>query len=155
MRGGAGRLHCGSMATPSDFPARGRLKAARGTSVIFVPEGMTYELELQVRGEPVTGPLDEPIEGLIHLQARKMMTVPSGGNFVVPIFGPPRIVQGRVRYLDERVLVVHAGVNVIVALPAEDSALDLAVGPVAPNRMVNATVMPGAAFELVRKTAEV
>jgi hypothetical protein len=141
------------MASPTDFPALGKLKEARGDSVIFLPAGTTYELQLEAAGQPITGPIGELIEALIRVRARKVMTVPSGGNFVVPIFGPPRIVQGRVRYVDERCMVVHCGVNVIVELPMDDSALDLAVGPVSLNRMINATVFPGAAFELQGRAA--
>ena len=83
--------------------------------------------------------------------ARKVMTVPSGGNFVVPIFGPPRIVQGRVRYLSADVLVVHAGTNFVVQLPVSDSAFDLSSGPIAMGSMVNATVLPGATLEVVTR----
>jgi hypothetical protein len=132
------------------FPARGQLAEVHGNTVIFLPENSTYRLELQVTGQPITGPLNEPIQGLIRLRGRKLMTVPSGGNFVVPIVGPPRIVQGRVRHFDQRSLILTAGVNVIVEIPLEDSALDLSVGPVTINQLVNATVFPGGSFELTR-----
>ena len=50
---------------------------------------------------------DRPVEALVRVRARKVWTVPSGGLFVAPIFGPPRIVQGRVRALDEHEIVIR------------------------------------------------
>jgi len=147
------RYICHTMASPSDFPARGKLKEANGDHVIFQPAGTTYEIYLGVNGQPITGPIGEPIEALIRVRGRKVLTVPSGGNFIAPIYGPPRICQGRVRYVDERCMVVHCGVNIVIELPKEDSALDLAVGPVTLNGMINATVFPGAVLELQGRAA--
>ena len=62
--------------------------------------------------------------------------------------------QGRVRYLDERVLVVQAGAKVIVELPGADSAIDLGEGSITLNRMVNVVAFAGAAFELAASGAE-
>jgi len=77
--------------------------------------------------------------------------MPSGGNFVTPIFGPPRVVQGRVRYLEEGGLsAVQAGVPIIVTLPAEEVAYDLVNGPITTAAIINATILPGATFELAR-----
>jgi hypothetical protein len=81
--------------------------------------------------------------------------MPSGGNFVTPIFGPPKVVQGRVRYLEERLAVVHAGVPILLSLPAADVDFDLSSGPVVPGGIINATTFPGATIELVKTTANV
>jgi hypothetical protein len=83
------------------------------------------------------------------------MTVPSGGNFISPIFGPPRIVQGRVRFLSANVLVIHAGTNLMVELPASDTAFDLATGAIGMGSMVNATILPGGTIALASKPAAV
>ena len=83
------------------------------------------------------------------MTARKVWTVPSGGNFIAPIFGPPKTIQGRVKWLDEKTLVVHAGTSFLVELPASDQALDLANGPIEVGAMVNVTASPGATAELL------
>jgi hypothetical protein len=95
---------------------------------------------------PVDVPLNKPVELRIRVQARKVYTVPSGGNFVAPIFGPPKTIQGRVRWADEsgQRLVVHAGVPVLVELPPADSGIDLDEGPITVGRMVNVVALPGA-----------
>ena len=94
------------------------------------------------------GPIDRPVEAVIRAQARKVWTVPSGGNFVQPIFGPPRIVQGRVKWLDETTLVVQAGTHFVIDVPASDRAFGLANGAIEAGSLVNVTVLPGATFEL-------
>jgi hypothetical protein len=136
------------MPSPTDFTASGKITAANGNTVTFVPSGTNYELQLQLPENSPTTPLNAPIEGLIRVEARKVWTVPSGGNFITPIVGPPRIVQGRVRYLSPDVLVVRAGTNIIIALPDADTSFDLNSGPIAVGKMVNVTVLPGATFEL-------
>ncbi|HEV8292608.1 MAG TPA: hypothetical protein VGP94_11825, partial [Tepidisphaeraceae bacterium] len=85
-------------------------------------------------------------EGFIIVSARKIYTVPSGGNFIQPIFGPPRIIQGRVKYLDEKEMVVQAGAPIIVQLPVEEDAYDLASGDLMVASLVNVVALPGARF---------
>jgi hypothetical protein len=95
-------------------------------------------------------PSPSTISCYIRCTGRKIWTMPSGGNFITPIFGPPRIVQGRVRYLDETQAVVQAGAPVIVSLPADANAYDLVNGPIIPTTIINATTLPGATFTLAR-----
>ena len=141
------------MPSPSDFPTRGKVTAVQDGQVTFIPRDTTYEMFLKT-AKPYTGPVNAPVDALIRLSARKVYTVPSGGNFITPIFGPPKIVQGRVRYLDERLLVVQAGAKVIVELPGGDSAIDLGNGAITINTMVNVVALPGAMFELVASGEE-
>jgi hypothetical protein len=136
------------MASEMDLPARGRVTGVNGKVVTFVPAGTNYELHLEAERGPWAGPVNVPVEAVIRLRARKVMTVPSGGNFIQPIFGPPRIVQGRVRQLSAHELVIHAGTNLIVELPASDSAFDLASGAIGMGSMVNATILPGGTIAL-------
>jgi hypothetical protein len=136
------------MPSPSDFPTRGKVTAVQDGQLTFVPRDTTYELFLKT-AKPYTGPVNAPVDALIRLSARKVYTVPSGGNFITPIFGPPKIVQGRVRYLDDRYVVVQAGAKVIVELPGGDSAIDLEDGYITLNKMVNVVAFPGATFELM------
>ena len=139
------------MPTSNDFPARGKILRIEGDSLIFAPDATTYELKLQT-AKPYTGPLNTLIEAFVKLRARKLWTVASGGNFVTPIHGPTRIVQGRIKYLDNNIMVVQAGLPVIIELPASDNQYDLNRGPLAVGRLVNATILPGAAIEVQEAT---
>jgi hypothetical protein len=139
------------MANEMDFPAKGKVTRVDGKSVTFVPAGTNYELHLEAEGSGYSGAVNVPVEAVVRLRARKVMTVPSGGNFISPIFGPPRIVQGRVRCLSANVLVIHAGTNLMVELPASDSAFDLATGAIGMGSMVNATILPGGTLAMASK----
>ena len=137
------------MSTPHDFASPGKVIAVNneGRTVVFAPRGTSYELHLKC-ATPYAGPVNLPVEALIKLAARKVYTVPSGGNFVTPIMGPPKIVQGRVRSASDKQLVIRAGTNFIGDLPAADTAIDLGNGAIALNTMVNVVALPGASFEL-------
>jgi hypothetical protein len=129
-------------------PARGKITSTAGGVVKFAPSDTNYVLHLSA--PEVAGPLNTLIEGLIRVTARKVYTVPSGGNFITPIFGPPKTIQGRVRALNGRLMVVQAGAPVYVELPAEASAVELANGPISVGSLVNVVALPGATFELVK-----
>ncbi len=133
------------MGSINDFPARGKVIRVEEGAVIFAPSNTTYQLKLAMADY---GPVNSLVDGFIKGQARKMWTVASGGNFVTPIHGPTRIVQGRIKYLDNQVMVVQAGVPVVVQLPTDDSAYDLNNGQLTVGSLVNATIMPGATFQL-------
>jgi len=136
------------MPSPSDFKTAGKVIAVKDGAVIFNPRATRYQWELKT-STSYAGPLNIPVEALLRADARKVYTVPSGGNFVTPITGPPRIVQGRVRYADDRQIVVQANAFFIIDLPPVDTAIDLDNGPIAVNTMVNVVALPGAIFELV------
>lgn len=141
------------MSSPSDFPARGRVIDANDERVVFQPAGTTYQVHLRSEPEAYSGPVNKPVRALIRVMARKAYTVPSGGNFIAPIYGSPRIVQGRVLHADDRMIVVHAGCPVVVDLPASDSAIDLGDGHIRVGEMVNVVVLPGATMHLVDSRA--
>jgi hypothetical protein len=134
------------MPKATDFPAIGKVLSLDDTSVVFNPHNTNYELKLLAPN--YTGPLNQRIEALITVSARKLYTVPSGGNFISPIFGPPRIIQGRVKYLDETQMVVQAGAPIIVQLPINADAFDFVNGDLTVASLVNAVVLPGARIEL-------
>lgn len=136
------------MASVNDYPARGRVKQSNGDTIVFLPAGTNYELRLKSEGGAYAGPIDTPVEGIIRVTARKIWTVPSGGNFIQPIFGEPRIIQGRVKWLDERLLVIQAGTSFVVQLPQSERAIDLANGAIEASTLVNVTALPGATFDL-------
>lgn len=133
-----------AMTTVTEPLACGTVQEVRPGSIVLRPAGTNYALHLACTHALSAGAF---VRGRIRLQARKIWTVPSGGNFVAPIMGPPRIVQGRVRQLDQKQMVLQAGTSVIVDLPGSDEAYDLANGPVAVGALVNVTAMPGASFE--------
>src|SRR5882724_7906185 len=101
------------MSSSSEFPARGKIIRVDQDAVIFAPSKTTYELKLAAPGG-YSGPVNSLVDIFIRGTGRKLWTVASGGNFITPIQGPPRIAQGRVKYMDEKIMVVQAGVPVIV-----------------------------------------
>lgn len=136
------------MATATVFPASGKVTAVREGLVIFSPAGTNYEMHLVCPG--YSGPVNTPVKGVIRVNARKVYTVPSGGLFITPIFGPPKIIQGRIRTLDEQSMVLHAGgASIAVDFPANDDAFDLQSGPLTVGRMANVVALPGGTFELL------
>ena len=139
-----------SPAAPGANPAaRGRVTSTSDGIVVFAPSGTNYELHLAAPG--YAGPVGSLTEGVVRVTARKVWTVPSGGNFIAPIFGSPRTVQGRVRAVDERSIVVHAGAPIVVDLPDGPALIDLANGPIRVGAMVNVTALPGGRFEPSRR----
>jgi hypothetical protein len=138
---------------PHEFVTHGKIIAVDGDDgVLFAPRGTSYELRLRAATRYV-GPTNTPVEAVIRVQGRKVWTVPSGGNFISPIQGPPRIIQGRVRAADEKQLVVHAGATFVVELPSAEHAVDLPSGPITLGKMVNVTALPGATLEIVERHA--
>lgn len=135
------------MATTTAQPARGKVIDVRDGSIVFNPSGTNYELSLQAPN--YSGPVKALVEGTIRVTARKVWSVPSGGNFIAPIFGPPKIVQGRLRAVEGNTLVVQAGTTIVVELPPGGPVVDLPSGPLAIGAMVNVTCQPGARFELI------
>ena len=141
------------MSKTTDFPAVGKVLSRDDASVVFNPLNTNYEWKLQVAN--YGGPVGQRVEGFISVTARKIYTVPSGGNFVQPIFGPPRIIQGRVKYLDETQLVIHASTSIIVQLPADQNAFDLANGDLMVGSLANVVALPGASFALAVEAASI
>ena len=125
--------------------ASGKVIAVKDGIIVFRPADTNYELYLACPN--YTGPLNAPIKCLIRVTARKVYTVSTGGNFIAPIFGPPRIVQGRVRSGNDRSMVVHGGCPILVELPTAESGIDLDDGPIWVGRMVNVVCLPGARAE--------
>jgi hypothetical protein len=144
------------MPTPLDFPARGKiLRAAENNILVFQPTGSTYELHLLVKDAGALAPGPATVSVIIRAPGRKLWTMSSGGNFITPIFGPPKVIQGRVVYHDDRTAVVHAAVPVLIDLPPDPVAYDFVNGPLTVGNMVNITLLPGATIELAPTPATV
>jgi hypothetical protein len=138
------------MPSPTDtasFPARGKVTERRGPDrVVFAPSNTNYEMELLA--DNYQGPLSVLTDGHVRVMARKIWTVPSGGNFISPVLGSPRTIQGRIRALSDRSLVVQAGCPITVDFPTLESGIDLANGPLQVGSIVNIMAMPGASFRM-------
>jgi hypothetical protein len=126
-------------------PSVGKVISSQDGIVVFQPTGTRYEFRL---AGSFKGTLNSPVKCTVRVKARKVYTVPSGGSFVAPIYGPPRIVQGQVRKADSRSLIVQAGsCSFHVELPHEESGIDLDDGPIFTGRLVNVVCEPGARVE--------
>jgi hypothetical protein len=136
------------MVTATDLLARGKVTRVMDGTIVFQPQNTNYEMYLQPT-RPFSGPVGQLISARIRVKARKVYTVPSGGGFISPIFGPPRTIQGRALKLDGGSVIVRAGTPIEVTLPTEDDGMDLAEGPIDVGALVNAVAMPGATIELV------
>jgi hypothetical protein len=134
--------------TPSVEPtAKGMILRAEPGRVVFHPTHSNYELDLVATGSFEPG---QHVQGVIRCQARKVYTVPSGGGFIQPVLGTPRIVQGRVVALTEQSITVRAGNALfVVALPTGKDTIDLHTGNIDADSLVNVVVLPGASFEAV------
>jgi hypothetical protein len=135
------------MATAKDFAARGKVTAVRDGLVVFAPTNTNYQLYLQTARQ-YEGPIGQLISCAVRVKARKVYTVPSGGGFISPLFGSPRILQGRALLVEDSLVVIRAGVAVEIELPTSVDAMDLSEGPIAAGTFVNAVALPGATFEL-------
>ena len=130
---------------PAVKPSAGKVTASENGIVVFNPTGTRYEFRL---AGSFGGQINAPVKCKFRVKARKVYTVPSGGSFVSPIYGPPRIVQGQVRTAESRSLVVQAaGCAFHVELPTDDSGIDLDDGPIFAGRLVNVVCEPGARVE--------
>jgi hypothetical protein len=130
----------------SELLASGKIISQKDGVVVFNPAGTNYELYL--KSPMYDGKLNVPVKATIKTVARKIWTVPSGGNFIAPILGTPRTIQGRVRALDQQSMVVQAGTNIVVEFPSDDSAFDLANGGISVGSLVNVVAQPGARIEI-------
>jgi hypothetical protein len=130
------------------YLARGKVVEAKNLLVVFQPSDTNYQLHLQ-SARPYTGPIGQLIDARLRAKARKVYTVPSGGGFISPIFGSPRTLQGRALHVEDRQIVIRAGVPIAVDLPQPESAIDLDDGPIEVGAMINVAALPGMTFEFV------
>ena len=133
------------MSSVNDFVARGKISQSDAGAVVFAPTNTTYQLHLKADG---AAPSNRPVEAIIRVMARKVWTMPPGGNFIQPITGEPRVIQGRVRYLDDQQMVIQAGTMILVDLPKDDSAFEMSNGPITVGAMVQVVAQPGATLSL-------
>ena len=112
-----------------------RLKGWKKDHVILKIPGTDYQLEL-VPGEGMTEDSHEigsRVKGRVQGRALKMYRIGAGGNFIEPVSGHPRIVQGTVIASDpaHRKLLIDLVVPVWVDLNDLQSAGDFRTGDLA------------------------
>jgi hypothetical protein len=109
--------------------------------VLSVP-GTDYLLDLVAAGATAT-PVGKRLTGTISARAQKFHRATAGGEFIEPVEGHPRIVQGRIREVDlagNRVL-LHAVVPMWISLERGQSAASFH-----PGDFVNFYMESGATF---------
>jgi hypothetical protein len=135
------------MSSSTEWSARGKVTAVSNGKVHFAPSNTNYDLHLEC-SPPYAGPIGELITATVRAKAKKVYTVPSGGGFISPIFGPPRTIQGRALHVQDGLVVIRAGCPIVVELPKDESGVDLEEGPISVGSIVNAVALPGVRFEL-------
>jgi len=110
-------------------------------SIVFGVPNTSYQMHL-VPTSPISVAVGKRLIGTIRVQARRIDVVGTGGQFVEPVFGRPRRVQGTVVRVEGGAVVVDAGVP-IHALPmdARQKAEQFEVG-----QMVSFDAVAGATF---------
>lgn len=136
----------------ADLATRGKILRIENGRVVFHVIDTNYELHLET-SEDLTSLVGQKVIGRVRVKARKVYGVPSGGNFIQPVLGTPRIIQGRVLNLDEKTITVKAAAIVVADLPTGPDTIDLHHGSIGVNSLVNVVASPGAAFELIRVNA--
>jgi hypothetical protein len=93
--------------------------------------GMNYQNTFQFKGT-LAHPLiaGDRIRATIHAPAWKVDRVAMGGNYVEPLYGRPRRMQGTILSVNAAAneLTVHVAYDVTVKLPAKYAAGDFLVG---------------------------
>jgi hypothetical protein len=108
---------------------RVRLEEASGPNIVVSIPGSEYVLRLSAGGATSVAP-GKRLSGTISGRAQKFHRAHAGGEFIEPVEGHPRIVQGRIREVDSngnRVL-LQAVVPMWVSLEAGQSARDFTAG---------------------------
>ncbi|MFO0830125.1 MAG: hypothetical protein U0572_18430 [Phycisphaerales bacterium] len=121
---------------------RAVLASKSDDSVVLAIPGTSYRLTFKTSG-PIPAQEGKHVKGRIHGKALRMHVAHAGGAFIEPVYGQPRIVQGRVRAIDSaanRVL-VDIAVPAWLSVAEGQSASEFAVG-----QLVNMYVESGMTF---------
>lgn len=135
-----------SSATSTDL-SRGTIVRDVGSTLILQPDGTNYQHHLE-SDSGFSGTDGKPVRCVIRVKARKIYTVPSGGCWVAPILGVPKIIQGRVVGVSDKTISIKAGAVFVVDLPDGKDAIDLANGAIEEGALVNVVAKPGARIEI-------
>ena len=128
------------------FPTicRATLLSAADGRVVLRPAATEYALIFDLpAGIACPVEIGQRITGSVHARAQKMHVATGGGEFIEPLIGHPRIVQGKVRQSDAaaNALLIEAVVPMWMTVAAGQSASDMPIGA-----LVNFYVESGAIF---------
>jgi hypothetical protein len=110
-----------------------RLEESTASKFVVSVPGTEYVLQFATGGSSAAAPtlvVGKRVWGTITGRAQKIHRAHAGGEFIEPVEGHPRIVQGRIREIDaalNRVL-LQAVVPMWVTLEVGQSARDFAAG---------------------------
>ena len=136
-----------STSTTNPELSRGTIVRDVGSTLVFQPLNTNYQHHL-VSSSGFSGTDGKSARGVIRVTARKVYSVPSGGCWVAPILGVPKIIQGRVVGLSDKTISIKAGAVFVVELPEGKDSIDLASGAIEVGSLVNVVAMPGARIEI-------
>ncbi len=102
-----------------------------------------YRLHLLLTENQIETPVGQALPGRINVQANRVDICNTGGQFIDPVMGRPRTVQGRVRTIDTQnnQLVIQAKIPIRAQLRAPQNAADFK-----PGDLVRFMVDRGATF---------
>lgn len=116
--------------------------ATKPAHLTFLVPNTSYELHLRPVGA-ISAQVGKRILGVIKAQARRIDVVSTGGQYVEPVFGRPRRVQGTIIAIESGAIVVDAGVPIHCApTDPRQKADQFQVG-----QFVSFDVLDGASFE--------
>lgn len=107
----------------------------------FAVPNTSYEMHL-IPLAPVGAQVGKRLIGVIGVKARRIDVVDTGGQFLEPVFGRPRRVQGTVIRAVNGAVVVDAGVPIHITPTDERQSADQFV----PGQLVSCDVLDGATF---------
>lgn len=121
---------------------RGTLLESHPDRIVLGVPGTDYRLHLVV-DRPIVAAVGSYLCGRIEVSARRIDVTRVGGQFIDPVYGRPRIIQGRVveTGLEHPMMVVKAVVPLHVKVRPPQKPGDFEAGT-----MVNFSVDPGAVF---------
>lgn len=115
--------------------------ATKEAYIKFLVPNTSYELHLRPAAEIATAK-GKRLVGVIRAQARRIDVVGTGGQYVEPVFGRPRRVQGTVVRSEAGGVVVDAGVTIhLIPTDSRQSAEAFQ-----PGQLVSCDVLDGATF---------
>ncbi len=128
--------------------ARGILVELDDERLVLALPGTEYRLHLRptVSAAEITTPPGKRISGTIRATALRMYTARAGGQFMEPIWGEPRIVQGTVLAVEAGRVLVDVTVPMWVTLQEGQDVSELAEG-----QMVNFYVRSGTSFRPIER----
>lgn len=117
--------------------------ATRPAAIKLTFHNTNYEVHLRYAGEQAALPeIGKRVIGTIKVQARRIDTVGAGGQYLEPVYGRPRRVQGTVIAIKGDAVVIQAGVPMHCTPTAPgQKASDFNIGD-----FVTCAVLDGASF---------